>query len=132
MIQPGSTYSEKINSPAQLGDFVTASVVALGAVALTGYVAYKYWQVLGAPVGLILLSLIALQLIYQWIRAFIHLKKIRDLSLQIRDDALSMPVRTLTKTALRGIAHLLLFSYGVILMELVLIALLLSKLSRMN
>jgi hypothetical protein len=107
--------------------------VALGAILVDAYIIYRHWRTAGVYAALILSTLIGVQLIYQWLRVLRYYAKLRDLySGSDEEIRAGSPLGVALRIAAGGMINLLFFSFGTILLALILIGVLLTRLDGMR
>jgi hypothetical protein len=120
-------------SPFRSGQFIVTSLVALGSILVDGYIIYRHWRTPGVYAALILIVLIGVQLLYQWLRALRYYAKLRDLCSGSDDEIRACsPLGIALRVAAGGMINLLFFSFGTILLALILIGVLLTRLDGMR
>lgn len=120
-------------SPFRSGLFIVTSSVALGSILVDAYIIYRHWRTAGVYAALILSTLIGLQLIYQWLRALRYYAKLRDLYAGSDEEIRAgSPLGIALRIAAGGMVNLLFFSFGTILLALILIGVLLTRLDGMR
>ena len=111
--------------PFALGSFIVVAVLGACAVAIDLYLIYRFWNTAPAYLFPILSVSIGLQLIYQWGRLLRYRAKVQDLCSSISVDL--APVESIVRVASHEMLELLFFSYGTILVALIVIGILLSR-----
>src|SRR4051794_24830986 len=104
---------------------MVVSIIGFAGVMIDVYLVCRYWHTAPAFVVPILAIPIGVQLVYLWWRMLRYRDKIRQLYLKSANDdpSLSATVRV----AAEGIVDVLLYSYGIIIVALILIGFLLSR-----
>jgi hypothetical protein len=120
-------------SPFRSGQFIVTTLVAMGSILVDAYIVYRHWRTAGVYAALILSILIGVQLIYQWLRALRYYAKLRDLY-SGPDEGIraGSPLGVALRIAAGGMINLLFFSFGTILLALILIGVLLTRLDGMR